>query len=72
MLLTGNKKLQAVPVAIKVLFFISFGRFSNQARLIRPNMIAIIAITNKIWIKPETLYTKKPSSQPIIKITAMI
>jgi hypothetical protein len=32
----------------------------------------IIAKTIKIWISPLTLYTKTPSSQPIIKITAMM
>lgn len=31
-----------------------------------------MASTNKMWIKPETLYTKTPRSHPITKITAII
>jgi hypothetical protein len=44
---------------------------SAQALLITPNISAIMATINKIWINPPALYTKNPSIHPIIKITAM-
>lgn len=43
-----------------------------QALLITPNNKAIIAITNKMWIKPPAWFTKNPKIQPITKITAMM
>jgi hypothetical protein len=38
--------------------------------LINLSNIAMTAITNKIWTMLPRLNTKKPNSQPIIKITA--
>ena len=37
-----------------------------------PSNIEIIASTKRIWIKPPIAYPKKPISQPIIRMTAMI
>jgi hypothetical protein len=33
-------------------------------------IIAIIAITSRMWIMPPVLYAKNPIAQAIIKITA--
>jgi hypothetical protein len=41
-------------------------------RLISPNMMAIIAITNNTWINPPTEYINTPSAHPITRITATI
>ena len=60
-----------MPVTINAFLF-PLNVIVNQALLIRPNIRAITAKTNKICIKPETLYTKNPSSQPITRMTAII
>ncbi len=71
-LIIGNdNKLPVSSYSYKPVILFLF-ILQDQARRIIPNISAIIANTNKIWIKPVTLYTKTPSSHPIIKITAMI
>jgi hypothetical protein len=38
----------------------------------KPSTTAMIAITNRIWIKLPAAYAKVPIAQPITRMTAMI
>ena len=64
-----------VPVKIKFSAMIANQKEDktaySDAPLITLNKIAIIAITNKIWINPDAWYPKKPTAQAIINMTAI-
>jgi len=46
-------------------------KHAGQALLIIPRISDITANTINTWIKPPTLYTNTPNSQPISNMTAI-